>query len=345
MSKFLFFTDSHFSAHFTEFSKPDKDYLNSRFKIQCQTLINIMELAKSRKLPIIFGGDMFDIRNQIDIEDFNHIYQIFAEYPEVTCYLLRGNHDSVNNLMGSPSSIDMFRYLPNKQVISNPQHFKINQVDFYFMPYGEDVEAIKAKLSEFANQAKQNDNSVLVAHLGVNGANMNGITSKSKFMPNDFHPDVFNLIYLGHYHYRQFIKSKQTTYKNMFYGGSLFQNSFSDSGSHKGYDLIDVENGKFTDDFVLTNNPEFYTVFDWDDQAENLVKKGNYVRLQTNDAKVVDQAKDKANVRTELQKVFKINSRLDIKSNDSPLMITKKYLDKNKIDAFDEAKELLNQSL
>ena len=48
MSKFLFFTDSHFSAHFTEFSKPDKDFINNRFRIQCDTLIKLLELAKDK---------------------------------------------------------------------------------------------------------------------------------------------------------------------------------------------------------------------------------------------------------------------------------------------------------
>ena len=339
MSKFLFFTDSHFSAHFTEFSKPDKDFINNRFRIQCNTLIKLLELAKDKSLPVIFGGDMFDIRNQIDIEDFNHIYSIFSNYPEVKCYLLRGNHDSVNNLMGSPSSIDMFKCLPNKNVISNPEHIVIDHVDFYFMPYGENISEIKSKLKEFAESARENDNSVLVAHLGVNGAKMNGIISKSELMSNDFYPDIFNMVYLGHYHARQVFDKN---HKNMFYGGSLFQNSFSDSGSHKGYDLVDINSGTFKDSFVKTNNPEFYTVFNWDEQAKKLVDQGNYVRLQTNDSKDVKQAQDNSNVRTELQKTFKINSRLDIKSNDSPLIITKKYLDKNKIDAFKEAKELLS---
>ena len=86
----------------------------------------------------------------------------------------------------------------------------------------------------------------------------------------------------------------------------------------------------------------FTLFFNWDEQAKKLVDQGNYVRLQTNDSKDVEQAQDNSNVRTELQKTFKINSRLDIKNNDSPLIITKKYLDKNKIDAFKEAKELLN---
>ena len=56
MSKFLFFTDSHFSAHFTEFSKPDKDFINNRFRIQCDTLIKLLELAKEKSLPVIFGA-------------------------------------------------------------------------------------------------------------------------------------------------------------------------------------------------------------------------------------------------------------------------------------------------
>lgn len=337
LSKFLFFTDSHFSAHFTEFSKPIKEYINDRFQNQCKVLSDMLTKAREDNLPVIFGGDLFDVRNQIDIEDFNYIFKIFAGFPDVKCYLLRGNHDSVNNLMGSPSSIDSFNYLENKQVISNPEHLEISDVDFYFVPYGENIKEIQDTLSEFSKMAKENDNAVLVAHLGVNGANMNGMKSDSQLYPKDFYPDIFNFVYLGHYHLRQ----KIANLENMFYGGSLFQNTFSDSGSVKGYDIIDINNGCFEDNFIQHHLPEFDTVTVWDDTAKELANSGNYVRLKSENKEDIQEAKKSSNVRTELQKTFKVNSRLDIKKDDSPLLITKKYLEKNNIDAFDEAKEIL----
>ncbi|WEW53671.1 exonuclease [Staphylococcus phage vB_SauH_SPJ2] len=55
--KFIFFTDSHFHM-FTNYSKPDEEYGNDRFKEQIETLQKVFDLARENKAKVIFGGNI-----------------------------------------------------------------------------------------------------------------------------------------------------------------------------------------------------------------------------------------------------------------------------------------------
>lgn len=332
MTSVLLFTDFHASSGFSEFSKSDEVYKNNRFRIQCECLEYILNQAEKLNLPVIFGGDLFHTRQKVPVFDFNKIYSIFAN-TTVPIYLLRGNHDSINNLMGSESSIDTFKFLPNITVISEPEVIRINDLNLYFMPYGEDTKAIKEKLKEFAEDSVNYSNTLLVSHLGIQGATINGTVSDSPLMTGDFYPNSFNFIYMGHYHKRQ----KLGNLNNFIYGGSTIQNSFSDSGESKGYDILDFENSKVTDTFYPLDTPKFITVDKWDDYAKQEIDSGNYVRVRI-PADQVETIKnsdvDQTLVRTEPIKSFELNSRIGITTEDAPIDIVSKYLSSKQLDEY-----------
>lgn len=338
------FTDFHAYSGFTEFSKPAPNYKNDRFMTQCRTLEHILSEAVKSHSPVIFGGDLFHTRQKVPVFDFNKIYAIFAKYNQVPIYLLQGNHDMVNNQMGSESSIDTFGFLSNIEVIKNPATRKVApNLKVYFMPYGEDVKYIKDKLKEFANDAEQTPMStLLVAHLGINGATINGTQSDSPLMTGDFYPDSFDFIYMGHYHKRQMLDNRS----NFIYGGSTLQNSFSDSGESKGYDLLSFEKGqKANDEFMTLDTPRFITLDEWGEQAKAEVAKGNYVRVRIpadQVSQVKESSMDLSHVRTEPVKDFKLNSRIGITADDTPVQVVTKYLKENGLsDLKDLAKSVL----
>lgn len=98
------------------------------------------------------------------------------------------------------------------------------------MPYGEDKKFIREKLKEFSEIAnRQGNQSLLVGHLGINGAELMGTKAEGEFNAGDFYPDIFDFIYMGHYHKRQRINGLDT----FIYGGSTIQNTFSDAGQEK----------------------------------------------------------------------------------------------------------------
>lgn len=335
------FTDFHAYSGFTEFSDSDKEYKNSRFRNQCEVLNGIFNKAEDENIPVIFGGDLFHVRQKVDIFDFNNIFRIVANHPKVETYLLRGNHDSINNLMGSPSSIDSFNFLPNVKVITNPETIKISNVNVFFMPYGEDKKFIRDKLKEFSEIASSSDNkSLLVGHLGINGAELMGTKAEGEFNAGDFYPDIFDFIYMGHYHKRQYINNR----KDFIYGGSTIQNTFSDAGQDKGYDILTFSDKGVDDNFVLSRSPEFFTFDHYDEKVKDEISKGNFVRINAPEEEIDSiniSDSEESKVRLSPIKEFDLNKRLDISPEDSTTEIVAKYLKDKGIDALEEAKEVL----
>ena len=144
----LFFTDFH--AHlFMEFAKHDPDFYTDRFKTQITLLDTMLSRAAKEHLAVVFGGDLFHKRGAVDVRVFNAVWDVFAKYaPSIPAiHLVRGNHDSYDNSMGSVSSLDTFSRLPNTYVWSKPDTFRQavgdTMWDLSFMPYGEDIAQMK----------------------------------------------------------------------------------------------------------------------------------------------------------------------------------------------------------
>ena len=110
--KFLFFTDSHFHL-FTDYSKPDNEYVNDRFKEQIGALQEVFDIARKEQATIIFGGDLFHKRNAVNTIVYNEVFGVFAKNKDVGVLLLRGNHDATTNSLYTDSSVDTFNYLAN----------------------------------------------------------------------------------------------------------------------------------------------------------------------------------------------------------------------------------------
>lgn len=331
-SGILFFTDFH--AHlFSEFAKPSTHYYTDRFETQMKVLQGILETAVTKHYGIVFGGDLFHKRTAVDIRVFNAVYLMFAKYSNDIpfTYLLRGNHDSFDNSMGSDSSLDTFQTLPNVEVISTPTVSEVTlqgvNEKLYFMPYGEEIDDMKATLAKFGEEAK-GQKSVLIAHLGIDGASqgMSNHRLASAFTVDDLHSESYDLVYLGHFHARQTLISEPT---RVFYGGSTMQLTFNDEGQEKGYDLYDGT--ELT--FVPVETPKFMTFNHWGEDTQEAIDAGNYIRLQLpeKDAKRITlEAKQEEsqmldNIRVEAQANFEVETRLDIKADNTPVQVTDTY--------------------
>lgn len=337
MNGLVFFTDFH--AHlFMEFAKHDDEFYTDRFKEQCGVLERILKYAADNKYGVVFGGDLFHKRGAVDVRVMSKIYGLFQKYtPDIPhTYLLRGNHDSYDNSMGSVSSLDTFNALPHTQVISNPRVVNLadNGINLYFMPYGEDVPAMKAWLKEQA-ESLPNGYNVLVAHLGTDGARQGRSTHRlaQAFAPGDLYPDKFDQVYIGHIHLRQQITD------NMFYGGSTMQLSFNDEGQEKGFDTLTGTTWEFHP--IATR--QFVTLPEWDD---TLAKEhaNDFVRLRVPEeaAKSIETT---SNVRVEAQVEVKTETRIDINADDSPDAVVTKFMDKSYPDYKQLALDVLTEAM
>ena len=349
--KFVFFTDSHFHL-FTNYAKPDDEYVNDRFREQMEALQKVYDIAREHKAKVIFGGDLFHKRNSVDTRVYNKVFEVIAgqqTYDKIPhTYILRGNHDSVTNSLYTDSSIEPLGLVPGIEVIDTPEsHMFIdeNGKEFYitFVPYGDETEEIKQYIKDNNVPGKVN---ILVGHLGVEGS----LTGKGShrlegaFGYQDLLPDSYDFILLGHYHRRQYFNNP-----NHLYGGSLMQQSFSDEQEANGVHLIDTE--KMTTEFIPIYTRRFITIQGEDipENFEQLVDEDNFIRVigTSNHAKVLemdDSMKDR-NVEVQIKKEYTVEKRIESDVSDDPLTIAstyaKQYLPESEQEILECLKEVL----
>ena len=105
--KYIVFSDLH--AHeFTEFAKPDDEYINSRLANIVNAVKDIFSIARKEGRTVLFAGDLFHARGSVRSEVFNFIFKVFQENTDIPVIMIRGNHDASNNSLTSPSSIEPF---------------------------------------------------------------------------------------------------------------------------------------------------------------------------------------------------------------------------------------------
>jgi exonuclease SbcD len=346
MSKVVFFTDFH--AHiFEDFAKPDAEFVNDRFKDQIETLHKVFQIARENEASLVFGGDLFHKRSKLEDVVFNNVYRVFAENHDVVTYMLRGNHDSKNNTTNSPHWLETFKYLPHVTVMDRPGVFENHQtgVRLYALPYSDDVDYLKEKIVEFADHAKeQSYRNILVAHVGVDGSEVGKYSHRLEgaFSIMEMYPDSFDYVALGHYHKRQFLDGRD----NMFYGGNTIQASFSDEGQEKGVFLIDLDAGG-APEFIEIPNKKFVTLTELDENTQELVDN-NYVRfiLPQDRAQEVEIYKgDNDNIRIEVQKEYKSETRIDISMDSNEEQIVAAYTKEYYPEVADIAVDVLKEAM
>lgn len=340
--KFLFFTDSHFHL-FTDYSKPDNEFVNDRFKEQIKTLQKVFDIARKEQAIIIFGGDLFHKRNAVNTVVYNEVFGVFARNQDVEVLLLRGNHDATTNSLYTDSSVDTFDYLPNVTVVKSLSTITKDNVNLVFTAYGDETEEIKSYIKSSYNKDKVN---VLVGHLGVEGSLVGKGSHRLEgaFGYQDLQPELYDFILLGHYHRRQYFQNP-----NHLYGGSLMQQSFSDEQDKNGVHLIDTK--ELTTKFIELKTRRFITIQgdNIPDDIEELVKVGHFIRFvgSKEQAKVIEleNTEETNNIRVEIQKEYTIEKRIENNVTDEPIDIAKGFAEKYYPNAKAEIVECLKEVL
>lgn len=343
MGKYVFITDLHLH-NFTEFAKPDKDFITDRFKAQLDTLQKAFDIAKEEEAMLLIGGDVFHNRGSINTRVFNRTFEVFANNPEVKTVIVRGNHDSVTNSLHTSSSIEPLGVLPHVEVISEPTRENFDGDVFLFMPYGDEIDEMKEEINSFTPHSEHK--SIFVGHIGVDGASQGKGSHRlsGAFGLGDLRPDVFDYILLGHYHKRQQLGGNP----HYVYGGNMMQVNFGDEGQEKGVHLLDTEAD--TLDFIPIKNKMFVTI-NGNNIPDNLNEliADNYVRFQGTREQVkaiarVEEAQGElGTLRVELEKDYRQEARMGLDATMSPIEITKTFAEQKYPNAVEAALECLNK--
>ena len=204
-------------------------------------------IAKANKLdvPLVVAGDLHDTKANLRGECVNRMLDTFTLCKH-DCYILRGNHDALNEKSKEHSLNFLRTHRPsNRRIIDAPYSvgpLTLKDGSLWFIPYYHDVEELRDQLSRIKS------GSTLIMHQGLAGSNSGDyIQDKSALLPRDI--GCFRVI-SGHYHTRQTIQIKGMAFPWSYIGNPYTLNYGEANDPPKGYQIL-MSDGSL--EFVPTN--------------------------------------------------------------------------------------------
>lgn len=196
--------------------------------------------AERLQIPLIVAGDLHDTKANMRGECITAMINTFNR-TTVPVYVLRGNHDQINEKSES-HSLDFLKLINNVFVID---YFSVNS-DFNFIPYQNDVEMFKFYLSKVPEGA------TIIMHQGVKGSSSGDYMQDPTAIEKELLAN--HRVISGHYHTRQDIKCGRPRKGGvglMSYIGNPYTLNFGEANDPaKGFRVL---NSDGTLDFIPTN--------------------------------------------------------------------------------------------
>lgn len=340
---FVVFSDFHANL-WQEFSQPDSEFGNTRFKEMIQVLEKVIKVARENEADIIFTGDLFHQRSKVNTLVYNKIYELINDTNDLNWYLLRGNHDSVDNSLSSETSLYPFKG-DHVKLISNLETFTAQDTNFVAVPYGDEVEDMKSFIKENVSNLDKTKTNILLGHFGVDGATTGPHSHRLEgaIGLGDLYINDFDSVLLGHYHNRQALGGNP----NAVYVGNTMPTSFGDINQDKGVYYFDSGKGFEGLEFIPIKSKQFVTI-EGSDVPDNLeeIMENNYVRFKGTPKQAEILKDNVTNVRVEVEREFEHNARLEgVNATSTPEEVVKAYAKEHYPNAVDKALECLREAI
>lgn len=224
----------------------------------------VAELKKKKIKDIVFCGDYFHDRSEINVHTINianHILELFHDF-NIT--MIVGNHDSYRKEDSEINSLKPYNKWSNVTVVDGLLVTTSHDKTFCFAPWGTDINSVP-------------NNDVLFGHFEINSFRMNTFrVCDNGISSNDF-LSKSKLIISGHFHLRD-----ERIYDNgkIIYVGNPFQMDFGDAGTQKGYYILDID--QLTYEFFENElSPKHYAI-----KTSEIDKDKNYSFITDNFVKI-----------------------------------------------------------
>jgi len=193
--------DPHFGIkrNFEEMLESQKRF----FKVQL-----FPTLYKNDIRDVIILGDIFHLRDTINIKVINEVFNIFKD-EDFNFHIICGNHDLYHTNTLKITSLRLFENFKNITVYSEITERLFGYKNFLFVPWIFEEEKFIEDLNKF-------EADYVIGHLDINGFSM----SKSQISDGKITPDVFNKfknVISGHFH------SKQTKIFNLYFNDIILE--------------------------------------------------------------------------------------------------------------------------
>ena len=188
----------------------------------------VNEVTEKDITQIIFCGDFFHSRSEITVNTLHHASTMLSIFKDFNIIMITGNHDSFYKNDSRVNSISILDGRPNITILDKPTLKQIHGKEVFFAPWGTGL-----------NDLQSCD--IMFGHFEIESFKMNtfkvcdeGFKSADLFKYAPF-------VVSGHFHLREERVYEKGT---ILYVGSPFELDFGDTGSTKGYYIMDFNNLK-----------------------------------------------------------------------------------------------------
>lgn len=187
------------------------------------------ELHKKKIKDIFILGDLYHYRDEIAVNTIHVVNQILKLWENFNIVILVGNHDAFYKDRSDINSLSILNGWKNIIVISEPTPYTILGKKVTFLPWGADISLI-------------DKSDVLFGHLEIESFKMNSHKACDHGTKSSELLSKANLIMTGHFHLRD---ERKYDNKTIIYVGNPFEMDFGDTGSTKGYYVLDFDTLKY----------------------------------------------------------------------------------------------------
>lgn len=239
----IWVTDTHLSENTVEINK----HIFSQLFTLCEQL---------GVHQIFHGGDIFTSRKgqpEVVLNAFKGILDAAAE-KQVRILAIPGNHDKTSYVSDS-SYLDAFNGHPALTVLEAGSSLRYDHgtsmMNIFFLPYFDESLMYGERLQQIVGQLADDELNILFTHIGIDGVKNNGHVNIENDVKQDLF-DMFYLVFVGHYHDRQTLGSRD----HIVYTGSAYQANFGED-DQKGCTVL-YDDGSF--EFINLDFPQYITI-------------------------------------------------------------------------------------
>lgn len=223
---FAFIADIHLSRY-SQDKTEDKTNLPERLFSIRSAVYEVANYCRENSInTIVIGGDILHGKSVIYAIAQEIMLDYFEKYPDLTFFVIDGNHDLSGKGTEVVSALRPIQYIPNVNWIG--YHTIQKQDNILFVPYSYNLPKI----------IKENKADILISHFGLNEGILNsGLSIIADLSLKDL-IGRYKLVLLGHYHKPQEIIRPDI---NLYYAGSTTQLDWGEKGDEKRFLIVNSE--------------------------------------------------------------------------------------------------------
>lgn len=233
---------------------------------------------------VIFLGDIFDNRQNIDINILYNIIDPFEKLNKINVYIIVGNHDTYFKTTNDINSLSTIFKKYNFNIIDKIQEINIDGEKCLFVPWMN-----KYNFENYVDKIKKSNAKYCFGHFAINDFYMiKGVKEQKGLEQSIF--KKFEKTFSGHFH----LKDNQ---KNIIYVGSHVQLNWNDYNDKKRMIFFDtdteIKNIELSDDIfkkIFINNDT--DKINPEDYKNKIVKIYVEKKLKTSDINKIDKIKE-----------------------------------------------------